>query len=221
MRTTVMSSQSHKNRKHSILRNNKGFTLIELAIVLVIIGLILGSVLKGKDLIQSAKQKQFYNSFVKTWELSILAYYDRTGYLLGDGDQNGGTAGGTPNGVFDNINGGASFARVDNALLEKGLEVTTTNTANSYTMSYKGAYSGNQIIILYLYNRLNYGQTDNSMLIHNVPTDLAWALDKMIDGQVDPAKGKCVLDQGAAGVTTWGDASTVASVKMAIRLDIP
>lgn len=56
--------------------------------------------LKGKDLIQSAKQKQFYNSFVKTWELAVVSYYDRTGYLLGDGDQNGGTAGGTPQWCF-------------------------------------------------------------------------------------------------------------------------
>ncbi len=32
--------------------NNKGFTLIEMAIVLVIIGLILGAVTKGKDMIE-------------------------------------------------------------------------------------------------------------------------------------------------------------------------
>ncbi|CAN6133542.1 Prokaryotic N-terminal methylation site [Methylophilaceae bacterium] len=34
-----------------------GFTLIELAIVLVIIGLLLGGVLKGQELINSAKVK--------------------------------------------------------------------------------------------------------------------------------------------------------------------
>ncbi|PPD44542.1 MAG: prepilin-type cleavage/methylation domain-containing protein, partial [Methylotenera sp.] len=38
-------------------RTQAGFTLIELAIVLVIIGLLLGGVLKGQELINSAKAK--------------------------------------------------------------------------------------------------------------------------------------------------------------------
>jgi prepilin-type N-terminal cleavage/methylation domain-containing protein len=45
--------------------NNKqsGFTLIEIAIVLVIIGLLLGGVLKGQELINSAKVKNFATDF--------------------------------------------------------------------------------------------------------------------------------------------------------------
>ena len=38
-----------------------GFTLIEIAIVLVIIGLLLGGVLKGQELINSAKIKNVAN----------------------------------------------------------------------------------------------------------------------------------------------------------------
>ena len=219
MRTIGMSSQNYKKSNHSILRNNKGFTLIELAIVLVIIGLILGSVLKGKDLINSTKQKQFYSSFVKGWELSIISYYDRTGYLLGDGTVNGGSNA-TSDGWFDQING-TEFSDIEKALSEKGLEVPETNTGDSYKISYTGAYSGNQTITLYLYNRTDFGERNNILMLYNVPTDLAWALDKMIDGQVDPAKGKCVLMNGATGVTSWGDASTVDTVRMSIRLDIP
>ena len=37
----------------------RGFTLVEIAIVLVLIGIILGAVLKGGDLIDNAKEKQF------------------------------------------------------------------------------------------------------------------------------------------------------------------
>jgi prepilin-type N-terminal cleavage/methylation domain-containing protein len=214
------TAQAKRNGHSSVLRNNKGFTLVELAIVLVIIGLILGSVLKGKDLINSAKQKQFYNAFVKTWELSIISYYDRTGYLLGDGGDNGGVAGSAPNGVFDAINSAAEFTRVNTALEEKGLEVPETNTATSHNYSFTGAYSGNQNVTLYLYNRTNYGQTNNTMLLLNVPTDLAYALDKIIDGQVDATEGKCVLDQGAVGAT-WGNAQTLPRVNVAIRIDVP
>ncbi|HVS27365.1 MAG TPA: prepilin-type N-terminal cleavage/methylation domain-containing protein, partial [Burkholderiales bacterium] len=37
------------------MRKQSGFTLIEIAIVLVIIGLLLGGVLKGQELITSAR----------------------------------------------------------------------------------------------------------------------------------------------------------------------
>ncbi|MBU4396477.1 MAG: prepilin-type N-terminal cleavage/methylation domain-containing protein, partial [Proteobacteria bacterium] len=43
------------------LRNQKGFTLVEIAIVLVIIGLLLGGVLKGQELIENSKVKNAVN----------------------------------------------------------------------------------------------------------------------------------------------------------------
>ena len=43
--------------------NQSGFTLVEIAIVLVIIGLLLGGVLKGQELINSAKVKNFATDF--------------------------------------------------------------------------------------------------------------------------------------------------------------
>ena len=53
-----MPRMSHKlvNR-----RKQSGFTLVEIAIVLVIIGLLLGGVLKGQELINSAKVKNLLN----------------------------------------------------------------------------------------------------------------------------------------------------------------
>ena len=44
-------------------KQQSGFTLIELAIVLVIIGLLLGGVLKGQELINSAKVKNIVSDF--------------------------------------------------------------------------------------------------------------------------------------------------------------
>ncbi len=72
----------------SRLRNNKGFTLIEMAIVLVIIGIIIGAVVKGQDLIENAKAKQFASK-MKAWEISLNTYYDRKGRLPGDSGKNG------------------------------------------------------------------------------------------------------------------------------------
>lgn len=63
-----------------------GFTLVEIAIVLVIIGLLLGGVLKGQELINSAKVKNLANDFrvVPTY---IYAYQDKFKALPGDDPQ--------------------------------------------------------------------------------------------------------------------------------------
>ena len=63
--------------------HQKGFTLVEIAIVLVIIGLLLGGVLKGQELINSAKVKNFANDF-RTIPLFIYGYQDKYKALPGD-----------------------------------------------------------------------------------------------------------------------------------------
>ncbi|MFY9329376.1 MAG: prepilin-type N-terminal cleavage/methylation domain-containing protein [Georgfuchsia sp.] len=60
-----------------------GFTLVEIAIVLVIIGLLLGGVLKGQELINSAKIKNVVNDFNST-TTAIYGYQDRYKALPGD-----------------------------------------------------------------------------------------------------------------------------------------
>ncbi|WP_200762739.1 prepilin-type N-terminal cleavage/methylation domain-containing protein [Nitrosophilus alvini] len=58
------------------MRNGRGgFTLVELAIVLIIIGIIMGAVLKGQDLIRGAQGKKL-TSLVKSWEVASFGYYD-------------------------------------------------------------------------------------------------------------------------------------------------
>jgi prepilin-type N-terminal cleavage/methylation domain-containing protein len=50
-----------------------GFTLVEIAIVLVIIGLLLGGVLKGQELINSAKVKNMATATSATFRCSSMA----------------------------------------------------------------------------------------------------------------------------------------------------
>ena len=60
-----------------------GFTLVEIAIVLVIVGLLLGGVLKGQELITSSKAKALEND--KTGlTAAFLGYSDRYKALAGD-----------------------------------------------------------------------------------------------------------------------------------------
>jgi prepilin-type N-terminal cleavage/methylation domain-containing protein len=63
-----------------------GFTLVEIAIVLVIIGLLLGGILKGQELINSAKVKNLANDF-RVIPTYIYAYQDKFKALPGDDSQ--------------------------------------------------------------------------------------------------------------------------------------
>lgn len=65
------------------LRNDKGFTLVELAIVLVIIGILLGGIIKGQELIKNAKYKRLY-SLYREVVAATYSYYDRYGKYPGD-----------------------------------------------------------------------------------------------------------------------------------------
>jgi prepilin-type N-terminal cleavage/methylation domain-containing protein len=65
------------------MNKQSGFTLVEIAIVLVIIGLLLGGVLKGQELINSAKVKNFASD-IRNVSTMVYAYQDRFRALPGD-----------------------------------------------------------------------------------------------------------------------------------------
>jgi prepilin-type N-terminal cleavage/methylation domain-containing protein len=74
-----------------------GFTLVEIAIVLVIIGLLLGGVLKGQELIKNTKVKSIYNQY-RELAAATYGYQDRYKAVPGDDPQaltRGWTAGAT------------------------------------------------------------------------------------------------------------------------------
>jgi prepilin-type N-terminal cleavage/methylation domain-containing protein len=72
-----------------------GFTLVEIAIVLVIIGLLLGGVLKGQELINSAKVKNMIGDF-RTTSTFVYAYQDKFRALPGDDRNVAANVAGTP-----------------------------------------------------------------------------------------------------------------------------
>ena len=63
--------------------NEKGFTLVEIAIVLVIIGLILGAILKGQSMIENAKIKRVVKQADEI-RAAVYSYQDRYKQLPGD-----------------------------------------------------------------------------------------------------------------------------------------
>ena len=97
-------------------KQQSGFTLIELAIVLVIIGLLLGGVLKGQELINSAKVKNIASE-LKNTQIYIYSYQDKFRALPGD-DRAAQTHVATAGATIDDGNG--------NGVIEGAWSSTTT-----------------------------------------------------------------------------------------------
>jgi prepilin-type N-terminal cleavage/methylation domain-containing protein len=70
----------------SFKSQQSGFTLVEIAIVLVIIGLLLGGILKGQELIASAKVKNLIGDF-RGISAMVYGYQDKFRSFPGDQNQ--------------------------------------------------------------------------------------------------------------------------------------
>src|SRR3954469_17870350 len=90
--------------KMKSMKAQAGFTLVEIAIVLVIIGLLLGGILKGQEMITQAKIKNIVNDF-NGITAAINSYQDRYKALPGDdlgaSTRWAGSFSGNGNGQFD------------------------------------------------------------------------------------------------------------------------
>ena len=86
-------------------RNQKGFTLVEIAIVLVIIGLLIGGVLKGQAMIQNAKVKRVVKS-ADELRAAMYTFYDKYGMYPGDENLSNAGTGIPPNDTHNGDGGG-------------------------------------------------------------------------------------------------------------------
>ncbi len=68
-------------------KRNQGFTLVELAIVLVTIGLIISAVSISQNLQRSAETQKIKQKYVDQWVTAYNQYYNRTGVVVGDSQQ--------------------------------------------------------------------------------------------------------------------------------------
>jgi len=99
------------NYELKIRERQKGFTLIEMSIVLVIIGLIIGGILKGQEIIESSRQKNLIAQIDAT-RAAVNTFADRYAslpgdYLLATTRVSAGTAGSIANGDGNGVVGAA------------------------------------------------------------------------------------------------------------------
>lgn len=166
-----------KNRQSIRKREQeKGFTLVEIAIVLVIIGLLLGGVLKGQEMMTNAKIKALTANFDGI-AIAYYAYQDRTGRVPGDEDDDG---------LFDgkvtdkDTNGQLLFQD----LREQGFINGAADDSTLPVHGFEGEF----------YAVYNTTINKNQICADNIPTTIAEGLDvKLDDG---------VADKGSILVTT-------------------
>ncbi len=202
----------------TIKHRTYGFTLVEMSIVLIIIGIILGAVIKGKDLIRSGEQKKIYNNFINEWQIAYQNYFDRTGWILGDVDNaDNGAAGGGRDGLIATR---PTVANLAAQLIAIGLEVPSAGpSGNQNERNYSDSNGDTRTITLNFNNNAAWG---NHMELtssvgggadQGLPNDLGMALDNIIDGQRGGDSGNFQLDanrsNGAQNGTAW-PAATVA-----------
>lgn len=200
-----------------------GFTLVEIAIVLVIIGLLLGGILKGQELINSARVRNLADT-TSGIQAAYFGFIDRFRRVPGDWDAAGATAaigvpiegGGNNNGRLDNPPGGNVYDEA-NALWEQlskagfiqgayagtpGTEPNTTNNLaplnafnNVITIGRTGDYLGVSPVRLHL------------VMGRGVPVNIIRELDVKLDDGV-PTTGIVRASEPTptvfAGTNNWG-----------------
>jgi prepilin-type N-terminal cleavage/methylation domain-containing protein len=184
---------------------NRGFTLVELAIVLIIIGIILGAVLKGQDLINNAKAKRLLND-VKGMVTLQYTFYDRYRRFAGDGNNDG---------KIDYENLSATLNDFDNIPQNQFLTVNTPDIDAPFSELEAAQLlpvSNHKDLAKHIFNNIFYfSQVDgyNVLVIRQIPCFAAQMIDKDIDLTLDAQRGYiresvgAVDSLGAVGDQSW------------------
>jgi len=106
---------------------SRGFTLIEMSIVLVIIGLIIGGILKGQEIVNAAREKSLVNQ-VNAVRAAQNTYVDRHNALPGDDPNGTAVSAGVTTGNGDGLVGASAGAGPSNL---SGSSVKTAMNAAS------------------------------------------------------------------------------------------
>lgn len=194
----------------------RGFTLVEMAIVLAVIGLILGAIMIGKDVQRNAEYTKIKQKFIDQWVVAYNAAYQRAGVPVGDSQTqprlmvNGTTyaaAVGAP------ISGGNMTAAAAPAAICAGADAPGLNGTNTTLRDLMlrlgvrmppGRAEGSEDRYVYLDSNGNPQEIQvcfqwnrpgtasgagNVMVITGLTPDLARSLDQMVDGKPDAQEG--------------------------------
>lgn len=215
----------HRQMKKQ-LNSQKGFTLIEIAIVLVIIGLLLGGVLKGQELITSARVRALNNS-VDGITAAWFGFQDRYRAFPGDyADARstvtlpGGLAGGDGNGLVGKNAAGDSPAErayvwthlQAAGFISGGYDGTAIANANEYGCSIltcpENGFGSGMMITHGTQNQDGGSDAHELITGQGIPVKVLAELDRKVD---DGIADTGIMQLGLGG-TTWLIANSTSCI---------
>ena len=158
-------------------RNQKGFTLVEIAIVLVIIGLLIGGVLKGQSMIQNAKVKRVVKSADEV-RAAFYTFYDKYGAYPGDENLTASPPSDAHNGTGNGlIQGAEEFQMFEDLVLAGIIDGTFNGTSDLPKHPFGGSYRVTWV------NPMTAGY-NHYIRYDNLPWDVALEIDTKYDDGV-------------------------------------
>lgn len=173
-------------------RSVKGFTLVELAVVLVILGAIFMSVLKVETMIKNARIRQVVNQY-RELRTAIMIYKDKYGYFPGDDPKASVHVGAISNGDGDGRIKYASneMSRCQLDLYNAGLVQKPGYHDNDPSDYFHHAFGQRPIEVVYVYycyadslhgqSNEGLGKEGHAIRFAGMPLDAAQAIDTMLD----------------------------------------
>jgi prepilin-type N-terminal cleavage/methylation domain-containing protein len=188
------------------MKRQTGFTLVEIAIVLVIIGLLLGGMLKGQELIDSARVKNIAQDF-RALSIAVLSYQDKYRSLPGD-DAGAASRWGasTCQGNGDGIIEAGNSANAENLCLWQHLRLANLLTGDSTSLTSPRHTDGGAFTVLSRASDSAIPETPGSLIVcaENIRGRHVASLDTLMDDG-NPHSGSMRAKQSSpSGVTASG-----------------
>lgn len=207
--------------KVSNKRSQGGFTLVEMSVVLLVIGLIIGAVSIGKDMQRNAEYVKIKQKFVDQWVNAYNSHYVKAGVVIGDSQVaprmmvNGESYLAVSGGDMTEVTGPAEICQAGTTssdilhaeMHRHGVRMPPGRAEGSEDRYVYLDSNGNPQEIKVCFRWNNPGTASGSgnvMVIYGLTPDLARALDQMIDGKPDAREGvfRQVLSSSFAGTDT-------------------
>ncbi len=185
------------------MTDNSGFTLVEIAIVMVIIGLLIGGVLKGQEMIKNAKIKRVVKSSDEI-RAAVYTYQDRFGYYPGDDPLATTHLAGAAGVVNGNGNGQIAATEDEDVFIHLATVGLISGSPTDYATAFPSHPFGGRYYVLW---QTRNGKASNWITYTLMPVDAAIAMDASLDdGVYDTGSIRSsAVYTGTAPVTVYVD----------------